>query len=236
MVESWNDLANLLVDSGLKLAVSIVCGFILGFERENRNKPAGLRTIILITVGSTLFMIVSQLVPFITDWPEATTRVDPSRIAAGVVQGIGFLGAGSIIQARGSVHGLTTAAVIWVAAGIGLCVGIGYPLLAVALTLAVVATLIALDPLGQWLSRHGTPRNLELFAPNDMLCMRRIEHALKQHGVRREDLIIQPRDGDEVRITATYYASSAEATSRLFEALARIEGIRGAPLDQSMPA
>lgn len=229
MAESWNDLANVLLDSGFKLGVAVLCGFILGFERERKDKPAGLRTIILITAGSTLFMIVSHLIPYITDWPEAITRVDPSRVASQVVTGIGFLGAGSIIQARGSVHGLTTAAVIWVAAGIGLCVGIGYPVLALALTLAVVAVLVALDPLRRWLSRSGDRRVLELIAPNDSLSVRRIELALKQHDVRREELDVRPRDAEEVYVQVPYYANTPDVSFRLLDVLSRIEGVRGTP-------
>ncbi|HEV2123462.1 MAG TPA: MgtC/SapB family protein, partial [Chloroflexota bacterium] len=229
MIESWNDLLNILPDSGLKIGVAIACGFLLGIERERRNKPAGLRTIMLITVGATLFMIVSNLIPFITDWPRAIARVDPSRIASEVVTGIGFLGAGAIIQARGAVHGLTTAAVIWVAAGIGLCVGIGYPVLAVALTLVVVVVLSALDPLERWLSRRGQRQRIELIAPNDSLSVHRIKQVLEQHGVRQDEMDVRPRSRDEVYVSITYHASSSTSTSQLLELLSRMEGVRGRP-------
>src|SRR5690606_38344748 len=111
MIENWHELVDQLPTFAVRLLVALVCGTLLGLERERREKPAGIRTIVLITVGSALYMIVSSLVPLAMDWPEIT-RADPSRIAAQVVTGIGFLGAGTIIQARGAIHGLTTAAVI----------------------------------------------------------------------------------------------------------------------------
>lgn len=224
MTESWNDLVPVLLDAGFKLGVAVVCGLLLGFERERRDKPAGLRTILLITVGSTLFMIVSHLIVFIADWPGAVTRVDPSRIASQVVTGVGFLGAGSIIQARGSIHGLTTAAVIWVAAGVGLCVGVGYPLLALALTTAVVLILVVLNPVRHWLSRRGVPRTLDLIVPNDTLTVRRLELVLQQHDVRPDEIDMQPWSEEDICIRVVYNASTHDSTARLLNVLARVEG------------
>jgi len=155
MIEETDLLLEFLPEAGIKLGVAFLCGILLGMERELKGKPAGLRTMTLITVGSTLFMIVSELATVATGGPEAITRVDPSRIASQVVSGIGFLGAGAIIESRGSVHGLTTAATIWVAAGIGLCIGVGFPVLAGGITLLVLTVLVALQPLRTWLNRRG---------------------------------------------------------------------------------
>jgi len=147
MIEDVNLLMTMLPGIAAKLGAAILCGLLLGIERERKDKPAGIRTIMLITVGATIYMLVSELIPTITEGPESITRTDPARVAAQVVTGIGFLGAGTIIQARGSVHGLTTAAVIWVAAAIGLLIGIGFPLLGIGLTLVVLTALVALEPL-----------------------------------------------------------------------------------------
>lgn len=147
MIEDVNVLMTMLPGIAVKLGAAIFCGLLLGIERERKDKPAGIRTIMLITVGATIYMLVSELIPTITEGPESITRTDPARVAAQVVTGIGFLGAGTIIQARGSVHGLTTAAVIWVAASIGLVIGIGFPLLGIGLTLVVLTALVALEPL-----------------------------------------------------------------------------------------
>ena len=102
------------------LLVSGLCGALVGLERERRDKPAGLRTLILISMGSTLFTMASLLVA------EGVGFADRGRVAAQVVTGIGFLGAGAIIHERRAVVGLTTAATIWVVAAVGVIVGAGY--------------------------------------------------------------------------------------------------------------
>jgi len=108
-----------LLVSIFKIFVAGILGGVVGYEREYTEKPAGLRTLMLVAVGSTAFTIVSiQL-------SGGSQYSDIGRIAAGVVSGIGFLGAGAIIRERGSVEGVTTAAAIWVTAAIGLLVGAG---------------------------------------------------------------------------------------------------------------
>ncbi len=106
----------------IRILLSVIFGGIIGFERSKRARPAGLRTHILVTMGSCLIMIVSL---YIYQAYKKEVPLDPARIAAGVVTGIGFLGAGSIIRSAQEVRGLTTAASIWVSAGIGLAVGCG---------------------------------------------------------------------------------------------------------------
>ena len=127
-----------LIEIALKLLLAIALGGLIGLERETREKPAGFRTNILICVGSAMMMILSGL---IFQGKETMGR-DLTRIAAGVITGIGFIGAGTIIQARGIVHGLTTAATLWAVAGLGLVVGAGYHLVAVIFALLVIITLI----------------------------------------------------------------------------------------------
>jgi putative Mg2+ transporter-C (MgtC) family protein len=119
----------------LRLLLATALGAIIGAQREWSGKPAGLRTLALISVGSALFAIVSEL---------GFVGADPSRIAAGIVTGIGFLGAGVILhRSGGAVVGLTTAATIWAVAGIGLAAGAGlYLISAVATVLMLIALLI----------------------------------------------------------------------------------------------
>jgi len=125
-----------LLDITIKIFFSLFLGGLVGLEREIKHKPAGLRTNILICLGSTIIMIVSLNLSKIYG-----SIVDPSRIAAQVVTGIGFIGAGAIIRSRGSVHGLTTAATIWVIAGIGLAIGNGYYSAAIISTFVVMIIL-----------------------------------------------------------------------------------------------
>lgn len=108
-----------------KLLIAAVLGGIIGWERERRGRPAGLRTHILVCIGVTLMMVVSEHIfhRYKTFAADSIIRVDPARIAAQVVTGIGFLGAGTIMRFKTTVRGLTTAASLWVVAGIGLAVG-----------------------------------------------------------------------------------------------------------------
>ncbi|MEN2984953.1 MAG: MgtC/SapB family protein [Dictyoglomaceae bacterium] len=123
-------------DIVFRLLLSILLGGLIGWEREKEEKPAGLRTHILVCLGSTLIMIVSAY-GFIGKY-----QADPGRIAAQVITGIGFIGAGTILRTGVTIKGLTTAASIWTVSGIGLAVGIGFYLPAIFTTLLVVATLM----------------------------------------------------------------------------------------------
>lgn len=129
----------------IRLAVSVVIGGLIGLERELGGKPAGLRTIILVSLGSTVLLLIGLEL--------GLNGAELARIIAGVVTGIGFLGAGAIIRARGEVYGLTTAATIWLASGLGIAIGAGYYMLAVLATIAVLVVLRLLGILEKALSR-----------------------------------------------------------------------------------
>lgn len=127
-----------LIEILLKLVLAVALGGLVGLERETSQKPAGFRTNILICVGSAMMMILSGL---ILGGSEGGGN-DLTRIAAGVITGIGFIGAGTIIRSRGSIVGLTTAATLWAMAGLGLVIGAGYYLVAVIFTAIIILTLI----------------------------------------------------------------------------------------------
>ncbi|MBS7604770.1 MAG: MgtC/SapB family protein [Candidatus Bathyarchaeia archaeon] len=119
-----------LIDQIIRLILAVILGLAIGFERERAHKPAGLRTHMLVCLGSCLFTIVSL-----------RFSLDPARIAAGIVAGIGFIGAGAIIAEREKIVGITTAASLWVTSAIGLALGIGDYILAViaaALTVLIL--------------------------------------------------------------------------------------------------
>jgi putative Mg2+ transporter-C (MgtC) family protein len=132
-------------DNLVRLALAAALGGAIGFERELRDREAGFRTHMLVCIGSALFTIVSAygFREFLTSGDQVV-RADPTRIAAQIVTGIGFLGAGAIIRQGVSIRGLTTAATLWVAAAIGMATGAGYYSGAV---IGTVVTLIALWPL-----------------------------------------------------------------------------------------
>lgn len=122
----------LIYEQTLKLLLTVVLGGLVGWERERSHKPAGLRTHILVCVGAALITIVS-ISYFVEDY---------ARMIAGIVTGIGFIGAGTIIaQGTKGIHGLTTAASLWVVAAIGICVGIGWHILAIITTALIILVL-----------------------------------------------------------------------------------------------
>ena len=142
--QAWKLLGNLyelmpLPLAGVTLVIcAMVCGTLIGLERRAHDKPAGRRTMALICVGSAIFTLTSMVVAGGAD------PGDPGRIAAQVVTGIGFLGAGAIIREGTTVIGLTTAATIWVVAAIGILIGAGYAAGGLALTFLVLGMLILL--------------------------------------------------------------------------------------------
>ena len=136
------------VDFVLKILLAATLGGIIGLERELSHKEAGLRTNILIAIGSTLITVLSFKIAALTK------TADPARLAAQIVSGIGFLGAGAIIQARFAVHGLTTAATIWTVAAIGIAVGSGFYLLAFLVAILVVIVLTVFKLLLAYLEKQ----------------------------------------------------------------------------------
>jgi putative Mg2+ transporter-C (MgtC) family protein len=133
---SWVDFVEMLM--------AVVAGFIIGFEREVRHKPAGVTTITIVTLTSTLVMQLGANLTLLDGAP-----VDPTRLAAGVITGIGFLGAGVILRTGGHIQGITTAASIWFMAAVGLAIGLGYYIPA-AVAVALVWFGFTMDP---WVER-----------------------------------------------------------------------------------
>ncbi len=144
------------LDMLLRLTLASVAGALLGWERERRDKPAGLRTHMMVSLGAAAFMILS-LDYVATDTQQEALRLDPTRVIAGIIGGVGFLGAGTIIEARGNVHGITTAAGIWVAAAVGTACGMGmYGVAFTSVSLAVMI-LVVFGWLGRSFFRSRTP-------------------------------------------------------------------------------
>lgn len=144
-----------LREDGIKFALAVVLAGALGLERQRKGRPAGLRTHIIVCLGCTLVMMVSQRL--------AQTAVDigqwadPGRVAAGILTGVGFLGAGTIIHNGVSEHrGLTTAAMVWFVAGLGIAIGTGWYAIAIIATVAALSVTIGLEYLEQflWTGEH----------------------------------------------------------------------------------
>lgn len=135
----------------LSIIFAVIFGAVIGIERELHGKAAGLRTNVLICLGAAVFTIISEQM-------TAGTEGSVTRIAAQIVTGVGFLGAGAIIQDRGGVHGLTTAATIWLVASIGMACGARFYQLAFITTLLAIIVLIGLAKLARPLEHHHEKR------------------------------------------------------------------------------
>lgn len=156
----------------IKLLVSLLAGAIIGFEREMHNKSAGFRTITLITVGSTLFTMLSL-------------RLDQeARVAAQIVSGIGFLGAGVILLSEKKVKGLTTASSIWVAAAIGMSIGMGQFALAGAVGLMVLVVLWFFVRIDVWLNKHGREIRTYRISAREIEKLNELDKSFRELGIR----------------------------------------------------
>ena len=176
----WNTILDWLVgryESLLRLMLAAALGGMIGLEREASGKPAGFRTNLLICLGAALIMELSIQIG------SAGTRGDPGRIAAQIVSGIGFLGAGTILHFRGNVSGLTTAATLWVVAAIGMAVGARAYLEALGASTLVMLTLMLLGRVEDHLIPHRpTERTIDLVLQPDAGAVGRVESRLINLG------------------------------------------------------
>lgn len=208
---------------GFKVVIAILCGGLIGLERELKNKPAGIKTNILICLGATLYTIVSILVS--QSFADVNYRGDPARISAQIVSGIGFLGAGAIMQSRVSVIGLTTAATIWIVAAIGMCIGSGYPVVAFVFTMTVLFTLLAIDKLENTFITRGGTRALEIvFDDEDGMVRAAINKVMAGAEISLDDFDIS-RSGDHY-VLRLQYTNSQSIHKRFILDLWGVKGIR----------
>ena len=143
-------------DAAVKICIAAVLGAIIGLERVWKGHPAGLRTNLLIAISSCVFTIVS-----IEGFPLQGAAQDTARVAAQIVTGVGFLGAGAVLRSKGHVRGLTTAASIWLVAALGMAVGTGLFFLAIFTTLLSIGLLILLRPLSRRLELQAEEQTEE---------------------------------------------------------------------------
>ena len=141
-----------------RMLLSCLCGMIIGFERENRAKEAGIRTHCIVACASAMMMIISKygFEDLIQAYTSADVRLDPSRMAQGIVTGVGFLGAGTIYVQRSNIRGLTTAAGLWATCGIGMAIGGGMYVIGFSATLIILATQIILHSSGRFMTSHNS--------------------------------------------------------------------------------
>jgi len=181
MSELWPQLVeSLRLDLLFHLVLAVVFGGVTGFERERRGKPAGLRTNVLICVGATLFTELSISM--------AGTVGDPGRVAAQIVTGVGFLGAGTILHSRGYITGLTSAATIWLVAAIGMAIGTDAVLEAAGATFLVVVVLRVLARLERRLAKRQETSRIVVEVSSDPNDVNAVEEAVRKAGVEIQEL------------------------------------------------
>ncbi len=188
------------VEYVLRLLISVACGFVIGYERKNRNKEAGIRTHVIVTVASCLMMMVSKY--GFGDLDAA--RFDGSRIASQIVSGIGFLGAGMIFVHKNSIKGLTTAAGIWATSGIGMAIGAGMYFVGIVTTVLVVLLQVFLH-FNLKALRHGSTSEYVIRLKNGVGAVDIVKSVLAESGIASELISVSKKeDGIRVIIEITY--------------------------------
>jgi putative Mg2+ transporter-C (MgtC) family protein len=164
-----------IYDNSVKLLVSLVLGALIGAEREYKGRNVGFRTIILITLGSTLFTILSFILG------EGN---DPSRIASNIVTGVGFLGAGAIFREGASVRGVTTASIIWISAAIGMACGIAQYEFAVMVTTTTLVVLVGFAGVQKFIDKYNKEMIYRVTILNDPAVMSELEKRITAFGLK----------------------------------------------------
>ena len=200
-----------------RLALAAVLGGAIGAERELNDQPAGLRTHMLLTIGACLFTLISAY-----GFGRGT---DPSRIAAQIVTGIGFLGGGAIVRHGLTVKGVTTAASIWATASVGVAIGAGSYVLGTGGAVLVVGTLFGLRRADVVLQRWGVSREEYLIEAMPSFDMERLAEVGRREKVALRGMELQ-EDDDAVRITLLVKLPPGYRPARLLNALSQVEGVR----------
>lgn len=175
------------VGSVYKLVLSMLLGAVVGYERKRKGQSAGVRTFSLISMGATLAMLLSIYVP---QEYMGLKNGDPGRIAAQVITGIGFLGAGAIIQMKGSVRGLTTAAGIWMVAIIGMAVGLGMYWLSLVASLLILFILVQLERIEEYISRGSESRIIRIRVGSIIEDIAPYREVLRSHRIKLANFYI----------------------------------------------
>lgn len=210
-----------------RLLVAALLGALIGLERERLDRGAGLRTHTLVATAAALVMLVSSYGFLDVVTASRTIALDPSRMAAQVVSGIGFLGAGTIILRRNAVRGLTTAASVWAVAAIGLASGAGMFAAAVACTVILLLVLIGLKPVERRMFEHKRPRQVTLLVRRQPGQIGGIEALVRAAGIDLRRLSLEPGEmTDESRIRLEFRGSTNNGLSLLAEQLQTVPGVR----------
>ena len=209
----------------LRMGLALILGGIIGFERERDSQPAGLRTHMILVVGACLTMMLS-----INIADQAGT--DPSRMAAQVVSGIGFLGAGAILRYGYNVKGLTTATTLWTMAIVGMSVGMGYYLVATITTVVIMAVLSVLEVLEKKFVRINVIRNIIVDVHDRKGVIREVRKTIGQIADQLLDFSVQKSiKNKHLRIEIAARFNRSEKVENMVEQISAIDGVRALKIE-----
>jgi putative Mg2+ transporter-C (MgtC) family protein len=215
-----------------RLALAAVLGGAVGLEREIHGRPAGIRTYLILSLGTALLMVLSEylLVTYHGKFPDLGLQGDPGRIAGQAITGVGFLGGGVIIRYKDSIRGLTTAACVWLVCSVGLAVGAGFYLVSVAATLI---TLLALIGLKAWERRMHKDwfENLQVVSADLPGQLTRITGLIVQHGFEVITFGLK-RDAERKELNATFQVRvrAIKPQREILQDLLELEGVKAVDL------
>lgn len=217
----------------LRLLLAIVLGGLIGFEREQNSHAAGFRTHILVCLGSALIMLLS-VYGFSAFVDEPNVRVDPARLAAQVISGIGFLGAGTILRNGMSISGLTTAASLWVVAAIGLSVGAGFYFASVLACIMVLISLWVLNIVEKKFFKNKKVHLIKITALDQPGSLGLISSALSSKGIDIRKVMMEEMDSEDLKkisISLTVKIPKPALIAPTLEEIRQIKGISGVAIE-----
>jgi len=209
----------------IRLAVSLLLGGVIGYERERDAQPAGLRTHMILTLGACLAMVLSINI-------SALRGSDPTRLAAQVISGIGFLGAGAILRYGFNIKGLTTAASLWTMAVVGLAVGYGYYLVGVVTTGLMLVTLTVINILENRFIRNSSMHRILVDIKDSNSTLRSVRKALSESADQVKTFGVQRSlKNGHLRLESIARIPRGEKLEKLVETISHIDGVRAIKIE-----
>ena len=214
----------------LRLFAAFLAGFLIGLEREKNNQPAGLRTHMVLALGASLIMLLSIYIPL--SFAKQGSAADPGRMAAQVISGIGFLGAGAIFRYGFNVKGLTTAASIWTTSGIGLAFGAGFYFLGAVSTAFLILILASFGKVENFLIERSKMRVLTVIFDSTLLTAKRVIGIVKEFGIyNNQPSILENVENGTMEIVFNCRIEEEFSLRELFESIKAPGGIKSVRVD-----
>ncbi len=207
----------------LKLFLAGILGGLIGYERQSSHRPAGLRTHILVCIGSALVMVTSEYI--FETYRHITTTMDPARLGAQVISGIGFLGAGTILRDGSTIKGLTTAAGLWAVSCIGIAIGAGFYFGGIAAAVLVYLTLLLSKDWEVSIDSKTNSRKIKILAENKPGIIGTIESKFAENNITIKSIKIVPTNNDTVKVFLYVKYPGSTAREQIICSLNDTEGV-----------